>query len=641
MRRISKSRMQVFCTQLLFSWAVVSGATIFAGETVAEVPQKTDVVTYHYNSQRTGWNSAESVLTPASVKSDNFGQLLTIPLDEQVDAQPLIITDVMIDGVKRDIVYVATEGNWIYAIDAASGDIVHKRQLGAPVSAGRSGIILCGNNSSVIGITSTPTVDRASNSLYAVAFVLESGAPTYRLFSVDLGSLVDQTPSRIVSAATKLPDGTVYKFNPSVSRQRAALVQANGNIYAAFGSFCDHDANVSRGWLLGWNASAPLTPLPSNELVDRRSPDVPKYHLASIWMSGYGPAADELGNLFFIAGNSKPDETNGAPVFDPRTNLEESVVKMSADLGWVRAHFTPSNYASLDAKDDDFGSGGVMVIPGEQSGSIKHLAVAAGKAGQMFLLDRDNLGSFTPSDQSDGIMSVDIGRCWCGESFYTDNAGTGHVLSSGGDTLTSWKLQTGLVTSLQREWDATDPLRSDVFQKGFFTSVSSNGIAQNTAIVWSIERPSAMPPALTLMVTDAKDGSSLGEFPAGAWPNTGGAANTVPIVANGRVYVASYKELKIFGLGSNIASMTVPEGGSTSINMTVYGTVVQLEPAGFILRTRSGVVNVSTARMGYMGIIPVPGRAVMVTGTMGKNASMDAIETEHANDSPALWGKDE
>jgi hypothetical protein len=35
---------------------------------------------------------------------------------------------------------------------------------------------------------------------------------------------------------------------------------------------------------------------------------------------------------------------------------------------------------------------------------------------------------------------------------------------------------------------------------------------------------------------------------AGAWPNTGGNANLVPVVANGKVYVASYKELEIFGL---------------------------------------------------------------------------------------------
>jgi len=35
---------------------------------------------------------------------------------------------------------------------------------------------------------------------------------------------------------------------------------------------------------------------------------------------------------------------------------------------------------------------------------------------------------------------------------------------------------------------------------------------------------------------------------AGNWPNLGGNSNLVPVVANGRVFVASYRKLKIYGL---------------------------------------------------------------------------------------------
>src|SRR5437764_10735680 len=82
---------------------------------------QTAIWTYHYDNNRTGWNSHETVLTPAKVRSDSFGLLKTIALDDQVDAQPLYVPDVLITagghkGV-HDVVYVATEGNTIYAID--------------------------------------------------------------------------------------------------------------------------------------------------------------------------------------------------------------------------------------------------------------------------------------------------------------------------------------------------------------------------------------------------------------------------------------------------------------------------------------------------------------------------------------------
>src|SRR5271168_1654340 len=82
---------------------------------------QTAVTTYHYDTNRTGWNQHETVLTPANVGSTSFGFLHHVALDDQVDGQPLIVPGVTITAGthqgKHDAVYVATEGNTIYAID--------------------------------------------------------------------------------------------------------------------------------------------------------------------------------------------------------------------------------------------------------------------------------------------------------------------------------------------------------------------------------------------------------------------------------------------------------------------------------------------------------------------------------------------
>jgi hypothetical protein len=70
------------------------------------------IATYHYDNNRTGWNQRETVLTPANVGSTSFGLLKTVALDDQVDAQPLVVPGVQITAGEyqgtHDVVYVAT-----------------------------------------------------------------------------------------------------------------------------------------------------------------------------------------------------------------------------------------------------------------------------------------------------------------------------------------------------------------------------------------------------------------------------------------------------------------------------------------------------------------------------------------------------
>jgi hypothetical protein len=502
---------------------------------------QTSVTTYHYDTYRTGWNQTETALTPANVGSSSFGLLQTVALDDQVDAQPLVVPGVLITAGNHqgthDVVYVATENNSVYAIDVHSGTVLLSPNFGAPVSYPLG----CGNNGPNVGINSTPVIDPASNTLYVMIYTQDKSGPAYRLHALDLGSLTDKVKPELVAASHTLTDGTTFTFNATYQRQRPALLLANGSIYAGFGSFCDLAGNLSRGWLLGWTAGS-LKPFSSNQLNDQQPTDQGSFFLSSIWMAGYGPSTDDEGNILFVTGNSD------SGTYDGVTNIQESVVKISSTLTTVLSVFTPANQESLDNGDVDFGSGGVLVLP-DQPGSIPHLAVAAGKYGTMFLMNEDSLGGYSPH-KNNVLGSYSVGGCWCGQSYYVDPSdGAARVVSSGGRQVKVWKVQTSPKVALTKT--ITSPGVGGGQDPGFFTTISSNGNA--SPIIWALARPpNSGKPQIHLFAFDPDSGGTimkqLFKGISGAWPNLGGDANLVPVVANGLVFVASNQQLQIFGL---------------------------------------------------------------------------------------------
>ncbi len=469
------------------------GLTIFAAIAVPLAPAvavNLAVSTYHYDALRTGWNSKETTLTTANVGPSTFGVLFQIGLDEQVDAQPLVVPNQQITAGSSpgtyEVVYVATEGNTVYAINSANGSVLVKRNLGTAVLNPLS----CGTNSLHVGIKGTPVIDVVGQTIYVIAYTLISGTPTYQLFALNLKNLTDRTPPVTIAASHKLSDGTTYTFNAAYQRQRPALLGISGIIYAGFGSFCDFNADQSRGWLLGWHAST-LTPLAANELTDTLPAVTGGFFLSSIWMSGYGIAADPTGNLFFSTGNS------ATGTYDGVRNIQESVVKLDPQLGNLLDLFTPSNENSLDAADEDVSAGGVLVLP-PQPGPFPNLAVATAKSGNMYLLNRDNLGGFTPGGPDKVLDTKTIGPCWCGPSYFTGSGGVGRVVSSGcsGCTTTSlaslaqitvWKVQTSPTVAFVQEGAAL-PVASGQ-DGGTFTAVSSNGAMAGTTVIWATSRP--------------------------------------------------------------------------------------------------------------------------------------------------------
>ncbi len=503
---------------------------------------QTAVTTYHNDNYRTGLNSNETVLTQANVNPSQFGWLATAVVDDQVEAQPLMVPNVNITAGNNqgphNVVYVVTDNNTVYAIDATLGTVLLSRHL-APAGPAPVG---CTGNGRHLGITSTPVIDTGTNTLYAMAYEKVGQSPSYVLHALDLGSFADKVTAMTVSASHTLTDGSTFNFNATYQRQRPALLEANGNIYAGFGSFCDLYGNLSRGWLLGWNA-ATLAPLPVNQVFDIQASDPDNFYLASIWMSGYGPAADDSGNILFVTGNSDNDGLS----YDGVTAVEESVIKVLPDLSMPVDLFTPSNWDTLDDHDFDFGAGGLMILP-DQPGSIPHFAVAAGKDGNMYFMNEDDLDGYSPLGNN-VLGTYHIGACWCGESYFVDSDGLARVVSSGGKRVAVWKLQTSPTPKLILVTQS--PLLSTGQQQGFFTSVSSSG--GSNAVIWALTRPlSRTSPGITLYAFNPDAGgktmTTLFSATAGTWPNYGGDSNQVPMIANGMVYVASYKELQIFGL---------------------------------------------------------------------------------------------
>lgn len=512
------------------------------------------VTTYHYNNLRTGWNNHEDELTPARVASSHFGVLYApTSLDDQVDTQPLVVPHELIQRNNRrrryDVVYVATESNTVYAINAGSGKVLLLRNLGPAVPLDTASppspeppAYGCGNNGPFVGINGTPVIDRASNTMYVIAYTMRNGAPVYRLHALDLSDLTDRVAPVTVAGSRALKNGTVFHFDPGWQRQRPGLVLSHGNLYAAFGSFCDWGGGQSRGWVLGWKTPS-VTPLAADQLNNRLVTTPAGMFLSSVWMSGYGVAADASGSLYFVTGNSDPSGTT----YDGVDNIQESVVRMSSNLTTMQSIFTPSDQSGLDVGDTDFGSGGVMLLP-RQAGSVPYLAAAAGKEGNLFLMNRNSLGGYNTATNH-VLATVPVGGCWCGPSYF--NSHGAYIVSSGGANVNVWKLRTSPSISLTLA--GTSPpvvgYGGGGNDAGFFTSVSSQG--SRHTIIWAVSRPDA-PGDLWLYAFKAlpSGGSStltqLFARPVGTW--AGGNSNVVPVVANGKVFVATYRQLTIFGL---------------------------------------------------------------------------------------------
>ncbi len=506
--------------------------------------------THHNDNFRTGQNVEETVLTPANVAASTFGKLFTYPLDGPALASPLYVAGVTIPGQgTHNVVYVATEHDSVYAFDAdglSTAPLWQRSFLSAgatPVPAADTGD--CCAVAPEIGITGTPVIDATTRTLFVVARTKE-GSATYvqRLHALDLSTGAEKLGGPVAIQASvpgtgAAASGGQVAFDALHENQRAALLLSQGVVHIAFGGHGDQQP--AHGWLLGYNAST-LQPVLAVNLSANADG-------AGIWQSNAGPAADAAGNLFVITGNGAFDANAGG------TDFGDSVVKI-APGGTVADYFTPWNQGVLNANGLDLGSAGPLLLP-DQPGGHPHLMVSAGKNNTIYLVDRDAMGRFSGTTNDNQIVQSLVNVFPAGTpepgNFSAPVYFNGVVyFGPVADTVQAFPLNNGLLQT-------TASMRTtDTFAyPGASLAISAAGT--NAGILWAIQRNGdcgvqASCAGASPAVLKAYDAASLSTLlyssdqVAGRDTLDAAAKFSVPLVANGKVFIGSMNQLAVYGL---------------------------------------------------------------------------------------------
>jgi len=624
-----------------------------------------DNVTFHHDPLRSGWYRAETLLTPASVASASFQKLamLTGPDFGKVYAQPLYVTDETVaDKSRHNIVIVATATDQVYAFDDRTLDTVwppRDFRKDKPNVTQQSYLDTnCKDVNPDIGIVSTPVIDRARDRLYLVVPTNEPDGPHLRLHAISLKDGHDVVPAVEVAGTAPGSNGPT-KVSPRDNFSRAALLEANGSIYVGLASHCDAHADTTHGWMLSFDADTlePVANLLNTTLQIQGSGT--QYFLGSPWMSGYGPAADAQGYVYFATGNGP---------FNGTTNFSMSVLKTPGALDPAKIMFFAPQSADNDGGphkgDEDLGSGGVLLFPDQSSGKFPHLLIQGGKrlqtGNQKFILNRDKLGGQQPGDAG-AVWHADIaGPMWGGPAYFQDAAGKQYVVYGGQDRLSTYTLNLTPAISLTTQSFAVSPGTDKCFlcrNQGSQPVVSSNGLKPGTAVVWALKTGGNSGGPITLYAFDALNMSkTVFSGNAGTWlPGPGvdsiAGALVSPLVANGRVYVPTDGGVAVFGLqrpgvvplGRVVPTaallsrpLAVPEADAAAVRKAaadapnaVYGTIVRIQANQIVLRLRNRtLVAVDASRAIASGDYSAPlfvGKVVVAEGVKRPDGSFDAI----------------
>jgi fibronectin type 3 domain-containing protein len=565
----------------------------------------------------------------------SFGKLFTTTVDGQVYAQPLIDTGVTIangpnttPGVAgvHDVVFTATENDTLYAIDAsvAGGTVLWKRNfldtanpgnntLGATaITTVGSGDVGSADISPIIGITGTPVIDPATNTLYLVPKTKETiGGNTHfvqRLHAINLADGTDRVAPYLIGDTTNgnsnntqiyaygNGDGTVtdpyngtgkpvVQFNALRKHQRGALNLVGGKVYVEWASHGDN--RPYHGWVVEWDVSTLTT---SGWKLSGVLNTAPNGGLAGIWQGGGRLAFEANGSAFYFETGNGPgghgNPTLDANGFPADGSYYEALVKVVADTtttpasqnknGWglkVVDNFIPFNQVALDNADQDFGSGAPLLLPDSVGiAGHPHLMVAAGKQGKIYLVDRDNLGKFDPNNDHvlnavpDGsghnTPPVQLGGALSTATFFN---GKFYWASNYNSTARSYSINAnGTLTITSQTTASFGNLEGSVV-------VSANGTMGG--IAWVMDR--------NVNQIHAYDATTFATELWNSGQKAGGADNlgavvkfAVPTVANGEVYVGTASSLVVYGLTP--PSNAVPSAptlsatalSGTSINLT-------------------------------------------------------------------------
>ena len=496
-----------------------------------------NVLTYHNDVARTGQNLSESTLTTANVKSASFGLVGNLSVDAGVDAEPLYVSNLTLAGGVRNVVYVVTENDSVYAFDADTfAQLWHVSVLGANETA--SDNRGCNQVSPIIGITSTPVIDLSAGThgeIFLVAMSLDSSGNYHqRLHALDLttGAEISGSPTTI-QATFPMTSGTTT-FDSKQYKERAALLLLNGVIYTTWASHCDDGPYT--GWIMAYNE----TTLQQSSVLNV----TPNGGDGAIWMAGDGPAADSSGNIYFLDGNGTFDDTLNSNGFPERGDFGNGFIKLSTagNSLSVADYFTMFNTDAESNEDQDLGSGGEMLLPDVQDtqSNTWHLAVGAGKDGHIYVVNRDLMGKFNTSNDSAIYQEIDSnglgGGVWSVPAYFNNVVYYGAV----GDHLRAFSIANAKLAT------PASSLTAESFgYPGTTPSISANG--NSAGIVWAVENNGGG-------VLHAYDATNLGT----ELYNSNQAANSrdhfadnkfiTPMIANGKVYVGTPNSVAVFGL---------------------------------------------------------------------------------------------
>jgi len=393
----SSSCCSVLALGLLAACSSISGDD-GAASSEQGVASGVHVTTSRNDLARTSHNAKEKILTTSNVNSASFGRVWARTVDGQIYAQPLYVGGV--NG--KNVVFVATEHNSVYAFDADSAlqnaAPIWKKNLGPSVPAQDTG---CGLLSPEIGITSTPVIDLTAKTIWVSAKTKENGGYVHRLHALDIETGDEQANSPVIITASAPGNGAgsvggILTMDPLRQMNRPGLTKVGNTIYLGFASNCD--IGPYHGWVLAYDAT---TMQQTGVHVD-----TPGGSEGGIWHAGVGLAADSNGDVFYVSGNGS---------FDGTKNFGNSVVRLHQNAGGalaVASFFTPFDSQSANADDDDLGSTGGLLIPGTG------LLVTGDKRGLAYLVDKNNLGGIVNGDTQIAQRFQATTRGMCGGGAY-------------------------------------------------------------------------------------------------------------------------------------------------------------------------------------------------------------------------------
>ncbi len=496
------------------------------------------VFTFHYDNSRTGQNLNETVLTPANVNSAQFGKLFAYALDGFSYASPVYVANVNIPGQGfRNVVYVATEHDSVYAFDADTGGgspLWKTSFLGSGVTTVPSSDTgECCDIANEIGITGTPVIDQATGTLYVVAKTKESGSYVQRLHALDIATGAEKFGGPVVLQAS-VPgtgdgsSGGKVAFNALRQNQRPGLLLSNGVVYIAFASHGDNPP--WHGWVLGYNASTLQQTMAFNA--------TPNAYGGGIWQSGGGVSTDATGNLYFATANGAFDADGGGKDYG------DTIAKLSP-AGAVVDYFTPHDQAIMEANNYDLSSSGPVLLI-DQPGAHPHLLVAAAKTGTIYVIDRDNMGHYNPGSDSQIVQSLvnampngteETGN-YSAPVFYNSQV----YFCAVNDVIRAFQFNNGLLSTAPTSQSfVTYPNRGGSF------SISANG--STNGILWAVQDNSPSPGVLRAYNPANLAIELYNSDQAGTRDSLGLAAKfNIPTVANGKVFVVTQNQLVVYGL---------------------------------------------------------------------------------------------